>query len=77
MNHYKFKWKRCQFSLWSSKKVCGHKLEDNHCMCLYLASGGIYVIPNFHKCYMYLGVDWKAFTKHQMEKDAGQQIPIN
>tara|TARA_R100000808_G_scaffold7022_1_gene20627 strand:+ start:3335 stop:3556 length:222 start_codon:yes stop_codon:yes gene_type:complete len=68
---YKFKYKRKFF--WKSYLVKGHKFEENqNKMVLYFPNGGLREVKNWNDCEIKLGVDWVAFTKTQIKREAGE-----
>ena len=71
MEGYKFKYKRKFF--WKSYLVKGHKFEENqNKMVLYFPNGGLREVKNWNDCEKKLGVDWVAFTKTQIKREAGE-----
>jgi hypothetical protein len=73
---YKFKYRR----KWLSKSIAviGHGYnKDLDRMTLYLESGAVKEIPNWRECECSLGIDWVLAVKKDMEKKAGQAIPID
>jgi hypothetical protein len=75
---YKFKYK-----LWwqigtRTVMVIGHKyLPEQDKMALFLPDGGIQEVARWSKHVVTLGPDWVAFTKKNMEQQAGMSIPLN
>ncbi len=72
---YKFKWRRWFF--YKTVVVIGHQYTpDQNKMGLFLPDGSVQEIKDWTKCEVKLGTDWVLFTKKQMEKQAGQSIPL-
>lgn len=73
---YKFFYKKRFF--WESILVVGHRLDKElNRMDFYIPDGSIMSLTNWDRYDMKLGIDWVLFTKKQMEKESGQQIPLN
>lgn len=80
MNIYSAKWKRKGLlSLWKKEKnLIGHQYNsDQRKMIFFYHDGSVKEVCDWSKCEIRLGVDWVAFTKCQMEKEAGQGIQMS
>jgi hypothetical protein len=63
---------------WKSITVIGHRLDKElNRMDFYIPDGSIVSLTKWDRYDMRLGLDWVLFTKKQMEKESGQQIPLN
>lgn len=75
MSYYYFKYRRF---LPKKIKAIGHKFHsDLDRMDVFCEDGSLVSIPKWSQCYLYLGSDWVLYTKKQMEKEAGQVVPLN
>lgn len=73
---YVFKFKKGFF--WKKKVVIGHKYNrEMDRLALLFENGGIYEVANWSKYDCDLGSDWAAAVKKDLEKQAGQQIPVD
>ncbi len=73
---YKFKYRRSIF--YRSFKVVGHGFnKELDRMSLYFQDGSTREIARWSKCDCKLGPDWALAVKKQMEKKAGQSIPVD
>jgi hypothetical protein len=73
---YKFTWKR--HLLKKTQLVIGHQYDNNQDkMVLYLEDGGVREIKKWKDCECFLGSDWVASTKKNLESKVGQTIPLN
>lgn len=72
---YKFKYKKYFF--WKTIKAIGHRYDkDIDRMDIYHTDGSITSVPKWSQYHLILGTDWVLYTKKQMEKEAGQSIPL-
>jgi hypothetical protein len=63
---------------WKRILVVGHRLDKElNRMDFYIPDGSIMSLTKWDRYDMKLGIDWVLFTKKQMEKESGQQIPLN
>ena len=75
---YKFKYKHCWALVSKTVNVIGHKyLPEQDKMALFLPDGGIQEIARWKLHEVTLGADWVAFTKKNMEQQAGISIPLS
>lgn len=75
---YVFTFRRLWWPFKRRYVVIGHYYShDQDKMQLYLPGGYIREIAKWSKCELYLGADWVLFQKTQLEKQAGQSIPLN
>lgn len=73
---YFFKYKKS--IIWRSKKVCGHRYEEKQDkMILFYKDGGVEEIANWKNHSCKLGIDWVIAIKKTMEKESGNNVPIN
>ena len=74
---YKFHYRRRLQLLFRTFTVVGHSYnKDMDRMMLYLPDGGVHEICQWSWCDARLGQDWVLAMKKDMEKKAGQSIPV-
>lgn len=78
MNTYTVKYQRKgQLLRRTLKGLIGHRYDETvGKMVFYFEDGSIQEVPHWHECGIMLGKDWVLYTKRQMEKQAGQPIPL-
>lgn len=73
--NYVFKYRRRL--LWKSETVNGHRYEQSQDkMVIYFPDGAVRELSSWSKCEVSLGSDWVLAMKKNMEKQAGQAIPL-
>lgn len=73
---YKFRYRRGFF--WKSIEVTGHRYEkEQDKMVLFFKNGGVEEIKGWRHCECKLGSDWHSETVREMERKAGQKLPID
>jgi hypothetical protein len=78
METYKMKYRRSGSWLWSCmKNLIGHRYDSStNKMVFYFANGSLREVAEWNNCECFLDTDWVIWTKKQMEKEAGQTIPL-
>lgn len=72
---YKFRYKKT----WLTRTIVaiGHRWDkESDRMDVYHQTGAITSIAEWRKYTLYLGTDWVAFTKTQLEKESGQNVKL-
>jgi hypothetical protein len=73
---YKFTYRRRFF--WKTLVVEGHRFEkETNRMELFFKDGSVLSISQWSKYDLKLGTDWVLAVKKQMEKEAGQPVPVS
>jgi len=75
---YKIKYRRKGAWFWRSKDVVGHRidLQFNRLDMFLFPSGALLSLGNPGDYDIYLGQEWLAVTKKNVEKDAGQPVNV-
>jgi hypothetical protein len=73
---YKFTWKR-RFFKRSRIVVSNYFVENENRMILVFEDGSVYGIPKWSECSLWLGTDWVRAKQKEMERQAGQSVPLN
>lgn len=71
---FKFSYRRRFF--WKTFKVSGFACKDDR-MALYFSDGAQLEIAKWSECDCRLGADYFNFRHKQMQKEAGQAIPVD